>query len=78
MLIEHTGRSTEDNQKHISVMVHYGGQQDDSTRKVSIWSANQQCHTTLRTTKRSTQKSTPEKSTLSINGQRKQQQLGQR
>ena len=47
MPIEHTSRSTEDKPEYISVLVRYGGQQDASTSKVSIWSANQKCHTTL-------------------------------
>ena len=54
MLIEHTSRSTEDKPKitlnlisKICVVVRYGGQQDASTNKVSIQSANQKCHTTL-------------------------------
>ena len=54
MLIEHTSRSTENKPKitlnlisKICVVVRYGGQQDASTNKVSIRSANQKCHTTL-------------------------------
>ena len=78
MLIEHTNGSIEDKPKT--------GECDGALRwstrcfnQQSLnWLANQQCHTTLRTVKRSTQKSTPEKSTLSVNGQHKQQQqLGQ-
>ena len=53
-LIEHTSRSTEDKPKitlnlinKICVVVRYGGQQDASTSKVSIRSANQKYHTTL-------------------------------
>ena len=47
MLIEHTSRSTEDKPKYISVLVRCDDQQDASTSKVSIQSANQKCHTTL-------------------------------
>ena len=66
MLIEHTNRSTEDKPK-ICVLVRYGGQQDASTSKVSIRSANQKCHTTLS----DSYTSQPKVNAVPVNGQRK-------
>ena len=81
MLIEIPVDRQKISQKYIIVLVSYGGQQDASTSKVSIWSANQQCHTTLQDSQtvnskvkpksqRLTQTATAARSTLKSQSQR--------